>query len=212
MDKKKEQIGINIFLGSLVSELVKLYGKPTLNAIIYRLGQKPGEIIAKEILKSMGKTEEDPIPTPDSAYNVLENSLTQLYEEEVLDFKESENKYILKIKNVCPLRRVIMSREDLDFGGSLCQFTMGYFESALKILTGMSIDYNFIEKETTDDYCVVELVFRKNGNKSSVSHNLEASESGTEQENGKEHTKSSAADADKLPKKEINESNISNTQ
>ena len=47
-----------------------------------------------------------------------------------------------------------------DCNGPLCQFTSGYFESALKILTGMNVSYSHVEKESTDDYCVVRIIFR----------------------------------------------------
>jgi len=47
MDFLIETVGLRIFLDSLVTKLIKLYGKLTVNAIIYRIGQKPGEIITK---------------------------------------------------------------------------------------------------------------------------------------------------------------------
>ncbi|MHA1727140.1 MAG: hypothetical protein ACTSWY_00220 [Promethearchaeota archaeon] len=153
-------MGLKIFMGSLAFELEKLYGRATVNALIYRIGQKPGEIIANQILKKYNRTEEEPFKVPTAAYNLLENSITQLFKEELVEYKEEEDKYIIKIKNVCPLRQVIMSRNDLEFEGTLCQFSIGYFESALKILTGMNVSYNFIENETTDDFCMIEIVFR----------------------------------------------------
>ncbi|MCP4762923.1 MAG: hypothetical protein GY870_14185 [archaeon] len=162
-DIKKESLGLRIFLGSLVSEIEKLYGRPTLNAIIYRIGQKPGEIVSKKILEKYNRTEENPFEVPTAAFSFLENSITQLFDEEHIEYKkdESKNRYIIKIKNVCPLRQVIMSREDLEFGGTLCQFAIGYFETALKILTGMNVDYEFYDKETTDDYCMINIIFHE---------------------------------------------------
>ena len=161
-DSKKEIIGLKIFLGSFVTELINLYGKPTLKAMIYRIGQKPGEIIAKQILKKHNKTEDSPFEIPTAAFNLFEKSISQLFEEEYEEYTTTEDdKYTIKIKNVCPMRQVIMSREDLEFGGTLCQFTEGYFESALKILTGMNVEYSFDEKETVDEYCAIKIIFKK---------------------------------------------------
>lgn len=162
MKGKKEKFGLRLFLGSLTSELEKLYGRPTINAMIYRIGQKPGEIVAKQILQKYNKTEEEPFELPSTAFSVLESSIKHLFDIEQVDFREDEekNRYILEIQNVCPLRQVIMSREDIEFGGTLCQFTMGYFESALKILTNMDVEYSFVDKKTTDDYCFIQVVFR----------------------------------------------------
>ncbi|MBD3352364.1 MAG: hypothetical protein GF364_12830 [Candidatus Lokiarchaeota archaeon] len=163
METKKENLGLRIFLGSLTSELEKLYGHPTINAMIYRIGQKPGETVAKQILKKYNKTEDEPFELPSAAFSLLETSIKQLYDIEQVDFREDSEKdrYILEIKNVCPLRSVIMSREDIEFGGTLCQFTMGYFENALKILTNMNVEYSFREKDTTDDYCFIRIFFKK---------------------------------------------------
>lgn len=159
MDNKKEIMGLRIFLGSFVSEIEKLYGKSILNAIIYRIGQKPGEVISRQILKKYNRTDNTPFKVPTAAFSLLENSLSQLFDIEHLDYKKYEERYIIKIKNICPFRQVIMN-SDWDCNGPLCQFTSGYFESALKILTGMNISYSHVEKESTDDYCVVRIIFR----------------------------------------------------
>jgi len=161
MDIKKEAVGLRIFLGSLVTELIKLYSKITVNAIIYRIGQKPGEIIAEQILERYNKTEEDPFDNPSAAFNLLENSVTQLFDEEQIGLITEDDKVTIKIKNVCPFRQVIMGREDFDFGGTLCQFSSGYFESALKILTDYNVEYSHDPKETSDEFCVINMVFRK---------------------------------------------------
>jgi hypothetical protein len=161
MEQDKEILGLRIFLGSFIAELEKLYGKPTLNAMIYRIGQKPGEVVANQILKKNNRSEESPFEIPSAAFNLFENSITQLYEEEHVEFKKiNEKRYDIKIKNSCPLREVIKSREELEYGGTLCQFTSGYFESALKILTGMNVSYDFIDKETTGEYCMINLILR----------------------------------------------------
>ena len=161
MDEEKEILGLRVFLGSFIAEIEKLYGKPTLNAMIYRIGQKPGEVVANQILKKNNRSEDTPFEIPSAAFNLFENSITQLYEEEHVEFKKvNEKRYDIKIKNCCPLRDVIKSREELEFGGTLCQFTSGYFETALKKLTGMNVSYDFIDKETTDEYCMINLIFR----------------------------------------------------
>ena len=161
MDNKKEIMGLRIFLGSFVSEIEKLYGKSILNAIIYRIGQKPGEVVSRQILKNYVRTEETPFKVPTAAFNLLENSLSQLFDIEHLDYKKDDDneRYIIKIKNICPFRQVVMNSA-WDCNGPLCQFTSGYFESALKILTGMNVSYSHVEKESTDDYCVVRIIFR----------------------------------------------------
>lgn len=161
MDNKKEIMGLRIFLGSLVSEIEKLYGKSILNAIIYRIGQKPGEVVSRQILKNYYRIEkENPFKVPTAAFSLLENSLSQLFDIEHLDYRKDEERYIIKIKNICPFRQVIRNGS-WDTNGPLCQFTSGYFESALKILTGMNVSYSHVEKESTDDYCVVRIIFRE---------------------------------------------------
>jgi predicted hydrocarbon binding protein len=133
----------------------------TVNAIIYRIGQKPGEIIAEQILERYNKTEAEPFDNPSAAFNLLENSVTQLFDEEQIGLVTEDEKVTIKIKNVCPFRQLIMGREDFVFGGTLCQFSSGYFESALKLLTDYNVEYSHDPKETTDDYCVINIVFRK---------------------------------------------------
>ncbi|TFG17503.1 MAG: hypothetical protein EU530_10525 [Promethearchaeota archaeon] len=161
MDLRKEAVGLRILLGSLTTELIKLYGKLTVNAIIYRIGQKPGEIIAEQILERYNKSKEDPFDNPSAAFNLLENSVTQLFDEEQIGLVAEDDKVTIKIKNVCPFRQVIMGRDDFVFGGTLCQFSSGYFESALKILTDYNVEYSHDPKETNDEYCVISIVFRK---------------------------------------------------
>jgi predicted hydrocarbon binding protein len=171
MDLRKEAVGLRIFLGSLTTELIKLYGKLTVNAIIYRIGQKPGEIIAEQILERYNKTIDDPFDNPSAAFNLLENSVTQLFDEEQIGLITEEEKITIKIKNVCPFRQVIMGREDFEFGGTLCQFSSGYFESALKMLTDYNVEYSHDAKETNDDYCVINIIFRKKPEVNSILSN-----------------------------------------
>ena len=92
---------------------------------------------------------------------MIVNSVTQLFDEEQIGLVTEDDKITIKIKNVCPFRQVIMGREDFEFGGTLCQFSSGYFESALKILTDYNVEYSHDPKETNDEYCVINMVFRK---------------------------------------------------
>ena len=119
---------------------------------------------------------DDPFDNPSAAFNLLENSVTQLFDEEQIGLVTEEEKVTIKIKNVCPFRQVIMGREEYEFGGTLCQFSSGYFESALKILTDYNVEYSHDPKETNDEQCVVNIVFRK---KPDLNHTLiEEPESG----------------------------------
>ncbi len=109
---------------------------------------------------------------------MLENSVTQLFDEEQIGLVTEDEKITIKIKNVCPFRQVIMGREDFEFGGTLCQFSSGYFESALKILTDYNVEYSHDMKETTDEYCVINIVFRKKPELNN-NHNEEAQSTDT---------------------------------
>ena len=35
------------------------------------------------------------------------------------------------------------------------------FETALKMLTGLKVEYQYLKKESDDDHCVIELIFWK---------------------------------------------------
>ncbi|MHA1647385.1 MAG: hypothetical protein ACTSVL_07420 [Promethearchaeota archaeon] len=161
MDIDKELIGLRIFLANYQVEMEKTFGSTTLKAILFRMGQKPGNIIADEILKKYNRTVDTPFDLPAAAFSLFENTITKLYNAEILSREESNDKIIIKIKNICAFRRVIKNRDELPYGGTLCEFSAGYFETALKKLTGMNVEYKFNEKETSDDYCVIDIIFSK---------------------------------------------------
>ncbi len=151
--------GIRSFLGSLVSEITTIWGENAIHAIIFRIGQKPAELIAKNILKKYGKSESEPLENPSAAFSLLENSLEQLFKVEVVEQLDNEKETIVRIKNNCCLRHVVKDREDIKYGGVLCKFAAGYFENALKILTGLDVEY--IHKDADEDWCYIDLLFRK---------------------------------------------------
>jgi predicted hydrocarbon binding protein len=163
MELKKELISLRIFLANYHTEIEKTFGTNTVKAILNRMGQKPAEIVADQILQKYDKTLQEPFELPSAAFSLFENTITKLFDAEVITVTEDNLKEqtIIKIKNICAFRQVIKSRKELEYGGSLCEFTQGYFETALKKLTGMSVEYNLVERETTDDHCVIEIVFSK---------------------------------------------------
>ena len=164
MELKKELISLRIFLANYHNEIEKTFGTNTVKAILNRMGQKPAEVVADQILQKYDKTLQDPFELPSAAFSLFENTITKLFDAEVLTVTEDKLKEqtIIKIKNVCPFRQVIKSRKDeLEYGGTLCEIARGYFETALKKLTGLSVEYNLNKRETSDDHCVIEIVFHK---------------------------------------------------
>lgn len=173
MDLKKELIGLRIFMANYHTEIEKTYGENPIKAILFRMGHKPGDIVADEILKKYDKTPSQPFDVPTAAFTLFQNTITKLYDTEIISQEEKEDRYILKIRNVCAFRNVIKSRTELEFGSTLCEFTLGYFETALKKMTGMNVEYQFQAAETTEDYCIVNLIFFKNSIDNSPSNNKE---------------------------------------
>lgn len=169
MDLKKELIGLRIFMANYHTEIEKTYGENPIKAILFRMGHKPGDIIADEILKKYDKSPSQPFEVPTAAFTLFENTITKLYDTEIITQEEKDDRYILKIRNVCAFRNVIKSRTELEYGGTLCEFTVGYFETALKKMTGMNVEYQFQPAETTEEYCIVNLVFWKKDSSSSNS-------------------------------------------
>jgi len=163
MQLKKEIIGLRIFTANFLGDVEKTFGTNTVKAILNRMGQKPAEIVADQILQKYDKTLQDPFELPSAAFSLFENTITKLFDAEVITVTEDnlKEKTTIKIKNVCAFRQVIKTRKELEYGGTLCEFTRGYFETALKKLTGLSVEYNLVERETTDDHCVIEIVFQK---------------------------------------------------
>ncbi|GAB4322323.1 MAG: hypothetical protein Kow0069_26980 [Promethearchaeota archaeon] len=159
LDKDWDCEGIASFLGSFVSEVRTLWGENAIGAIVFRIGQKPAQLVAKNILKRYSKSEDEPLESPGAAFSLLENSLGQLFHVEVVAQEDSDKETVVRIKNRCCLRRVVASREDLKFGSTLCKFAAGYFETALKILTGLEVEY--IHRSEEGDACLVDLRFRK---------------------------------------------------
>ncbi|MHA1674653.1 MAG: hypothetical protein ACTSYI_13625 [Promethearchaeota archaeon] len=161
MDLKKELIGLRIFTGSFFSEIEKTFGTNTIKAVLNRMGQKPAEIVAEQILQKYEKTESNPFETPSAAFNLFQNTITKLYDTEIIAQEDLKDRYIIRIRNECTFRQVIKNREELKFGGTLCEFTFGYFESALSKLSGLNVEYQFDPKENYDEGCHVNIVFYK---------------------------------------------------
>ena len=161
MDIRKEAIGLRIFTGSFLSEIEKTFGLSTLKAMLNRLGIRPAELVATEILAKYDKTPEEPFSIPSSAYSLFEATLAKLFTTEIIAQENLDDRIIIKIKNVCAFREVIHSREELVYGGTLCEFTIGYFERALKMLTGLKVEYKLVGKETSEEFCVVNIIFYK---------------------------------------------------
>ena len=157
MDKN---LAINSFLGSLINELKSTLGKSTLNALIYRIGQKSAEIIAKRILEKH-KQNGSSFENISAAFNLFQGMVSQLFEVEQLNQNTTEDRTEIKVKNMCPFHKLIAEREDLEYGGTLCQFSKAYFEQALKILTGIKVEYKLNGVKPTEDYCYVDIVFFK---------------------------------------------------
>lgn len=155
-----ENLALGSFLGSLVNELQSTLGKPTLNALIYRIGQKSAEIIAKRILEKH-KQNGGNFENISAAFNLFQSMVSQLFEAELLNQNNEEDRTVIKIKNRCPFHKLIAEREDLEYGGTLCQFTKAYFEQTLKKLTDIKVEYKLNGVKPTEDYCYVDLVFLK---------------------------------------------------
>ncbi|UYP43846.1 hypothetical protein NEF87_000131 [Candidatus Lokiarchaeum ossiferum] len=161
MDLKKELIGLRILFGSYFLETQKTWGESTVKALLNRLGQKPAEIVANQILEKYDKSLDDPFKIPSAAFSLFENTITKLFNSEVISQETLSDRIIIKIKNECTFRQTIKGRTELEYGGTLCEFTVGYFETALKMLTGLNVEYHIVKKETTDESCVINLVFYK---------------------------------------------------
>ncbi len=161
MDLKKELIGLRIFTGSFFSEIEKTFGTNTIKAVLNRMGQKPAEIVAEQILQKYEKTESNPFESPSAAFNLFQNTITKLYDTEIITQEDLKDRYIIRIRNECTYRQVIKNREELKFGGTLCEFSFGYFESALSKLSGLNVEYQFDPKENYDEGCHVNIIFYK---------------------------------------------------
>lgn len=153
-----ENLAINSFLGSLIIELHSTLGKSTLNALIYRIGQKSAEIIAKRILEKH-KPNGGSFENISAAFNLFQGMVSQLFEVEQLSQDNAEDRTLIKIKNRCPFHKLIADREDIEYGGTLCQFSKAYFEQTLKILTDIKIEYKLNGIKPSDDFCYVDLIF-----------------------------------------------------
>jgi hypothetical protein len=125
------------------------------------MGKKPGDIISDGILEKYDKSGDTPFEIPSAAFTLFQNTITKLYDTEIISQENLEDKIVIKLKSVCAFRNVIKSRKELEYGGTLCEFTAGYFETALKKLTGMTVEYRNIPQETNDDFCVIKLIFFK---------------------------------------------------
>ncbi|MHA1511785.1 MAG: hypothetical protein ACTSRX_08715, partial [Promethearchaeota archaeon] len=143
---KREIIGLRIFTGSFLVEVEKIFGTATIKAILNRLGQKPAEIVAERILEKYEKSVKKPFENIGAVYTIFENTITQLYDSEIISQEDFDDKFVIRIKNFCAFRHSIRIREDLSYGGTLCEFTIGYFETALKMLTGLKVEYQHLTK------------------------------------------------------------------
>ena len=181
MDTKREIIGLRIFTGSFLAEVEKIFGTSTIKAILNRLGQKPAEIVAEHILEKYEKSISKPFENIGAVYTIFENTITQLYDSEIISVSQEdlEDKFVIRIKNMCAFRHSIRIREDIAYGGTLCEFTIGYFETALKMLTGLKVEYQYLKKESTDDHCVIDLIFwkKKTEEKLEIEEKIESKES-----------------------------------
>lgn len=161
MELKKELIALRIFTGSFFTEIEKTFGTSTIKAILNRMGQKPAEIVAEQILEKYDKSETRGFESPSAAFTLFQNTITKLYDTEIISQEDLEDRFVIRIKNECAYRQVIKNREELKYGGTLCEFTYGYFETALKKLSGLNVEYQFDSKESDDEACYINIVFIK---------------------------------------------------
>ena len=161
MDINNEVISLRVLIGAVLQEIDKIWGKSTLNAMIHRLGTKAADPISEIILKKYSHSIENPFDNPSSAMSFFENTITKLYKMEILERRELSDRYEFKIKNICALRNIIKSRDEFNYNGTLCEFTFGYFETTLKKLTGLEVEYRYNALELNNEYCYVNLIFFK---------------------------------------------------
>jgi hypothetical protein len=197
---KREIIGLRIFTGSFLAEVEKIFGTATIKAILNRLGQKPAEIVAEIILEKYEKTLKNPFANIGAVYEIFENTITQLYDSDIVSQEDLDDKFIIRIKNACAFRHSIRIRDDVSYGGTLCEFTLGYFETALKMLTGLKVEYQYLKKESNDDYCMIDLVFWKN---KKPEENLEIEKSSELEEDSKIEENSESQELKDKDKEEL---------
>lgn len=147
--------GYESIIGGLVVQVSDIYGENTARNLCYQIGSKPGEKIARKILEYQnGVIFSDPI----EAFVNLLGRLKAYYHPSIESITTTPEG-ILKIRfsNSCYLDAVFLRRPELVKGGSLCRIVKGYFETALKILTGKKVNLEYLD--TKNDPCKTEITF-----------------------------------------------------
>jgi hypothetical protein len=147
--------GYESIISGLVIQVSDIYGENTARNLCYQIGSKPGEKIARKILEYQnGVVFNDPT---EAFVNLL--GRLKAYYHPVIESITTTPEGILKLKftNSCYLDAVFSRRTEFSKGGSLCRIVKGYFETALKILTGKKVILDYLD--TKNEPCKMEISF-----------------------------------------------------
>ncbi|MFX0100279.1 MAG: hypothetical protein ACFFCS_11910 [Candidatus Hodarchaeota archaeon] len=152
--------GMEIVLESFSAKIMDVFGKNTLLSMLYQIGAKTGEIIAKRIKREHKKEIFEPL----EAIGIFFKEVKGFFCVEVKNIEEDENYIRIYLKNHCFFRDAMNNRAGLVPGKMLCRINKGYFEFALLNLVKPvynKVDMSLVENDEANDCCIECLSFKK---------------------------------------------------
>jgi hypothetical protein len=146
--------GYEVILSGVVQDLPETYGENTAKNFSYQLGATPGKMIAQRILEERdGEIFDDPV----EATIDLISRLKAYYNSQVDSISHNSDGSVSIILNQrCYFKELFEKRSDIEKGEILCRINRGYFEQALKILTGKK-KVLLKHLDVKSDFCKVEV-------------------------------------------------------
>jgi predicted hydrocarbon binding protein len=151
--------GIEVVLEAFVKKITELFGRNALLSAGYQIGAAPGQKIAQRILATRGNA---PFTNPAEALVALLKETKKFFNVVIVkvdDQAQNGAEVLMTINNHCFLRNLIKNRPGIEMGGPLCRINKGYFETALKMLTGKKIELARIGHDVISDMCQESLRF-----------------------------------------------------
>ena len=156
--------GYEVVLESLVYKIYDVFGRNALLSMMYQIGSGPGQEVAEDILKHRNNQK---FTDPFEAVTTLLNRQRKFYEVIVKDIKEEPaefngkkfTKITITINNRCFFRESLKKRKRLKIGGPLCRINKAYYETALKLLTGLKCEISFIQNDEKIGMCLETVSF-----------------------------------------------------
>jgi predicted hydrocarbon binding protein len=148
--------GYEVLMAGISKNLPETFGDATAKNFTYQIGVLPGRKIGERIVQENSNEKFENVV--EAAVNLM-SRLKGYYQFQIENVDEENNQTILIARIKCYMEELYKHRTDLIKGGPLCRINKGYFESALKIMTGKKVLVDQTAAGSEDEMCKLKIVF-----------------------------------------------------